>query len=146
MTPTTSTTPVTPTTVLLSGSEAGRARRSGLMSLAEYVHHTGLSVEAVAQLEDMGLVGARAADAEGAVKERETGGRPPGLYDAPDLRAGWALKTLLDSGFGPEDLEFSRAASCLGSRGHRFRPPQVASHQLSIDLPCLQRETEGSTL
>jgi hypothetical protein len=83
------------------------------MSLAEYVHHTGLSTDALKQLQNMGLIGARAADgqgltadAEGAVEERETSGRPLEFYDALDLRAGWALKTLLDSGFGSEDLDF----------------------------------------
>jgi DNA-binding transcriptional MerR regulator len=80
---------------------------AGPMSLPEYVLHTGLSIDVVRKLEDLGLITARAAGAW------EAGDPPSKPYDALDLRLGRAVKTLLDYGLGPDDLELYKRQLAL---------------------------------
>jgi DNA-binding transcriptional MerR regulator len=72
---------------------------AGPMDLPEYILHTGLSVDLVKKLQDLGLI------TGGTAKKQEAGGEPPKPYDALDLRLGRAVKTLLDYGLAPDDLE-----------------------------------------
>ena len=78
------------------------------MSLPEYVLHTGLSVDVVRKLEDLGLITAGTT----ATAEGEDGG-PTKPYDALDLRLGRAVKTLLDYGLDPDDLELYKRQLAL---------------------------------
>ena len=81
------------------GGEEGRAD-AGPMALPEYVLHTGLSVDVVRQLEELGLVATPVADSP-----EDTEGRSTRPYDGLDVRLGRAFKILLDSGLSPDDLE-----------------------------------------
>ena len=76
---------------------------AGPMTLPEYLVQTGLSLDLVKHLEGLGLIG-------GQLAGRPAGpdGEPPRPYDGLDLRLGRAVKTLLDYGFGADDLELYR--------------------------------------
>jgi len=73
------------------------------MTMPEYLVETGLSVDVVRHLEELGLIGGWP---PGRSKERD--GESPKPYDGLDLRLGRAVKTLLDYGFGVDDLELYR--------------------------------------
>ncbi len=80
---------------------------AGPVALPEYILRTGLSVDAVRKLEDLGLITAGTAVTE------EAGGESPKPYDSLDLRLGRAVKTLLDYGLGLSDLELYKRQLAL---------------------------------
>ena len=77
------------------------------MALPQYIVHTGLSVDQIKRLEDFGLI------TEGTAATDKASGEQAKPYDALDQRLGRAVKTLLDHGLGPDDLELYKRQLAL---------------------------------
>jgi len=69
------------------------------VALPEYIVRTGLSVDQIKKLEELGLI------TRGAVATETADDEAAKPYDALDQRLGRAVKTLLDHGLAPDDLE-----------------------------------------
>ncbi|MBN1631817.1 MAG: MerR family transcriptional regulator [Thermoleophilia bacterium] len=113
------------------------------MTLPDYIVHTGLSLDQIKKLEDLGLI------TMGTVATETADSEAAKPYDALDQRLGRAVKTLLDHGLATDDLELyqRQLALCreesalVHEKMFRDRPrsiPRISTQKLLETLGELQ--------